>query len=167
MATKKSPPAWAMRQATTDDRMAVKNAYAQERMQTNWSSCDGLKAWAKKQGWSPSWFNFESTFYQNMLENDANFALVLNESGLKVRIPKTDYTISDEALHEMDQEYADHEWGFLVEGLRKIRRAIEAGVIVYVDGKTLKSFSGFYTWAHDRYHALEDGYDSWIGDDLS
>jgi hypothetical protein len=45
----------------------------------------------------------------------------------------------------------------LVEELREIRRAGE--------GKTLRSFQSFYDWAHGRYHALEDGYDSWIGDD--
>jgi hypothetical protein len=156
-----------MRRATADDRMDVKNAQAQSHMQTNWTTCDGLKSWAKKQGWPTPWFNFEDAFYQNMLENDANFALTLAESGLKITIPKAEYTISDEKLRELDQEYADHEWGYVVEGLREIRRAIEAGVVVHVDGETLKSFDRFYTWAHDRYHALEDGYDSWIGDDVS
>jgi hypothetical protein len=31
----------------------------------------------------------------------------------------------------------------------------------------LSSFQSFYDWAHGRYHVLEDGYDSWIGDDDS
>ena len=57
------------------------------------------------------------------------------------------------------------QWGVLVEALREIRRAVEAGVAVKVEGKTLRDFDSFYTWAHGRYHALEDGYDSWIGDD--
>jgi hypothetical protein len=47
------------------------------------------------------------------------------------------------------------------------RRAVEAGVVVTIAGETLKSWSGFYTWAHGRYHTLEDGADSWIGDDAS
>lgn len=167
MATKRNPPAWAMRRATATDRVAVKNALAQNQMQTNWSSCDGLKSWAKKQGWRTPLFNFESAFYQNMLENDANFALALAESGLEVTIPKAAYTVSDKKLGELDQEYADHKWGAVVEGLREIRRAVEAGVVVHVDGETLNSFGSFYTWANGRYHALEDGYDSWIGDDAS
>ena len=53
----------------------------------------------------------------------------------------------------------------LVEELREIRRAVEAGVAVKVEGKTLRSWGAFYDWAHGRYRALEDGYDSWIGDD--
>ena len=57
--------------------------------------------------------------------------------------------------------------GVLVAGLREIRRAVAAGVVVYVDGKTLRSFGSFYNWAHGRYDALEEGYDSWIGDDKS
>lgn len=60
------------------------------------------------------------------------------------------------------------QWGSLVEELRDIRRAVEAGVVVEVENtKKLRSFNSFYTWAHGRYHALEDGYDSWIGDDNS
>jgi hypothetical protein len=60
-------------------------------------------------------------------------------------------------------------WGWLVEELREIRRAVEAGVVVKVEGTqtVLKTWQGFYDWAHGRYHMLEDGYDSWIGDDNS
>jgi hypothetical protein len=50
--------------------------------------------------------------------------------------------------------------GALVEELRVIRRAVEAGFVV-----ELRTWQGFYSWAHGRYHALEDGYDSWIGSD--
>ena len=47
------------------------------------------------------------------------------------------------------------------------RRAIEAGSVVEVDGTALRSVGNFLKWAHARYHALEDGYDSWYGDDKS
>lgn len=47
----------------------------------------------------------------------------------------------------------------------EICRVVEAGVVVEIDGTTLNSWGSFYTWAHGRYHMLEDGYDSWIGDD--
>jgi len=54
----------------------------------------------------------------------------------------------------------------LVEDLREIRRAVEAGVAVTVEGEgLLLNWQGFYRWAHGRYHMLEDGYDKWIGDD--
>jgi hypothetical protein len=100
-----------------------------------------------------------------MLENDANFALALTDSGLEITIPKQTYTLSDETLKKFDQAYEDHQWNWLVERLREIRRVVEAGVVVTVDGETLKSWSDFYTWAHGRYHVLEDGADKWIGDD--
>lgn len=57
-------------------------------------------------------------------------------------------------------------WGALVEELRAIRRAVEAGVVVYIAGEQpLSNWQQFYRWAHGRYHMLEDGYDKWIGDD--
>lgn len=57
-------------------------------------------------------------------------------------------------------------WGLLVEELREIRRAVEAGVAVQIEGgPMLHTRNGFYTWAHGRYHMLEDGYDQWIGTD--
>ena len=60
-------------------------------------------------------------------------------------------------------------WGTLVEELRQIRRLVESGVKVNIEGTqtVLSTWQSFYDWAHGRYHALEDGYDSWIGDDDS
>jgi hypothetical protein len=41
-----------------------------------------------------------------------------------------------------------------------------AGVVVQVeDGPRLRTWQGFYEWAHGRYHMLEDGHDKWIGND--
>ncbi len=57
-------------------------------------------------------------------------------------------------------------WRALVEELRKIRRAVEAGSVVQIEGgETLRTWQEFYAWAHGRYHMLEDGCDAWIGDD--
>lgn len=83
------------------------------------------------------------------------------------------YTISAARLRELDALYDERSesgqpvsWGSLVEELREIRRAVEAGVVVKVEGgQTLRTWQGFYDWAHGRYHALEDGYDKWIGND--
>jgi hypothetical protein len=88
-------------------------------------------------------------------------------------IPKPDSTISAEKIRGLDALYAERSesgqptgWGSLVEELREIRRAVEAGVVVTVEGgRTLRSWQQFYDWAHGRYHALEDGYDRWIGND--
>lgn len=84
-----------------------------------------------------------------------------------------EYTITTEQLGELDALYAERSpsgrptaWGALVEELRAIRRRVEAGVVVKVEnGETLRTWRGFYEWAHGRYHMLEDGYDRWIGDD--
>ncbi len=78
-------------------------------------------------------------------------------------------------LSELDASYEEWSppgyhsgWSFLVEALREIRRAVEAGVAVTVeDSKPMKTWQDFYGWAHGRYHKLEDGYDHWIGDDTS
>ena len=88
---------------------------------------------------------------------------------------KQERTITADELAELDALYAERSssgrptsWGALVEELRKIRRAVEAGTVVTVeDGPRLSTWQGFYSWAHGRYHMLEDGYDSWIGDDNS
>jgi hypothetical protein len=86
---------------------------------------------------------------------------------------KPDYTISAEEIRELDALYDERSesgrptsWGILVEELRKIRRDVEAGVVVTVEGgPILRSWQQFYSWAHGRYHMLEDGYDRWIGND--
>jgi hypothetical protein len=89
-----------------------------------------------------------------------------------------EHIITIERLKELDALYEETEdmgvlgrrptqWGTLVEKLRRIRRLVESGVKVKIEGTptVLHSWSSFYDWAHGRYHALEDGYDSWIGDD--
>ena len=87
--------------------------------------------------------------------------------------PEREYTVSAEKVEELDALYAARSesgrpvsWGPLVEELREIRRSVEAGFLVKIeDGPELRTWEGFYEWAHGRYHALEDGYDAWIGDD--
>jgi hypothetical protein len=84
-------------------------------------------------------------------------------------------TLSTNELAGLDALYAargDHgrpnQWDGLVEALRRIRRTVESGVPVEVEGgPTLHTWEEFYAWAHGRYHALEDGADHWIGDDAS
>jgi len=88
-------------------------------------------------------------------------------------IPEKSRTISAEQLRELDRLYEKRSetgrpvaWGSLVEALREIRRAVESGVVVTVEGAPpMRSWQSFYNWAHGRYHMLEDGYDKWIGND--
>ena len=87
-------------------------------------------------------------------------------------------TITIEMLKDLDALYAETEdlgvlgkrhtgFGKLVDELRKIRRLVESGVTVKIEGTptTLTTWRDFYDWAHTRYHKLEEGSDHWIGDD--
>lgn len=84
-----------------------------------------------------------------------------------------DHIVSAQDLSDFDALYEARSpsgrptsWYTLVEQLRKIRRVIEAGGIVHIEGvTTLRTWQEFYAWAHGRYHMLEDGCDAWIGDD--
>lgn len=173
---KKDIPAWVMKTATPGDRDFARRTHSRGRIQINWPDLKALRDWARHQGWPTPWFGFKEAFITKMLEKDENFELALNESGIKVRIPKKDHTISVEKLRELDALYEERSafgqpagWGILVEELREIRRAVEAGVKMKVEGTqtVLTTWQSFYDWAHGRYHMLEDGYDSWIGDDDS
>jgi hypothetical protein len=82
--------------------------------------------------------------------------------------------LSVEELWELDELYATRDvsgnptraWGVLVEELRKIRRSLEAGDVIQIaGGPTLRSVLDFHTWAYHRYKLLEEGWDSWIGND--
>ncbi len=166
-------PEWALTTAGPEDYALAREAHKRGVMQIAWPDRKTVRRWAGQQGWPTPHFGFENAFISHMLETSDNFALASSTSGLKIQMPRQSYTISAEKLGEFDALYAERsasgrptDWGSLVEELRQIRRAIEAGVVVTVEGEqTLRSWNAFYTWAHGRYHMLEDGYDRWIGDD--
>lgn len=166
-------PAWAMREAGPGDRHAARDAQERGTLQVTWPDRKALRDWAKRQGWPAPWLGFDGAFLARMLEDEASFERALRESGIGIRIPRQDYTISAEELRELDELYAERSesgqpvgWSSLVTGLREIRRAVEAGVVIKVEGgQTLRTWGQFYHWAHGRYHALEDGSDRWIGAD--
>jgi hypothetical protein len=166
-------PAWAMRTATAEDYEIVQDSHSRSTMQIRWPNHSALRRWTKLQGWPAPWFGFETAFLAKMLENPMNFTHAINESGIEIQIPQQEYTLSVARLEELDALYAQRSpsgqpqsWGILVEELRELRRAVEAGVVVQVeDEPRIQTWQGFYAWAHGRYHMLEDGYDRWIGDD--
>ena len=174
MTTKKDLPGWALETATSEDRERTSRARSQDNMQVTWPNETDLRAWSRQHSWPRPLFGFKEKFIETMLASDDNFALAVQESAVEIRIPAQQITIPDAELREFDALYDERGengrptgWGPLVEGLREIRRAVEAGVVVVIDGRTLTSWGSFYDWAHGRYHMLEDGYDSWIGDDNS
>lgn len=166
-------PAWALRAATFEDQSFAKDAHRQGRMQIKWPDTKTLRSWAKQQGWSTPFFSFEEAFIAQMLETEENFKLAIEKSGIEIQVPRQNYTISSETIGELDALYEERSsagrptrWGILVEELREIRRAVEAGVTVNIEGEqSILNWQNFYSWAHGRYHMLEDGYDKWIGDD--
>ncbi len=125
-------------------------------------------------------FGFEKAFITKLFESNETFSLALNESGINIHIPIKEHILTAETLEELDALYEERDdtgllggrptgWGTLVSELREIRHLVEAGITVRVEGTqtVLTSWQSFYDWAHGRYHMLEDGYDSWIGDDES
>ncbi len=166
-------PAWAMRRAEAGDYGVVQAAHRRGALQIKWPNLKALRDWSKLQGWPTPWFGFEAALLAKLLESQPNFACALNESGIELHIPQREYTLSLERLQELDALYEKRSpsgrpagWEPLVEELREIRRAVEAGVVVQVEGgPRMQTWQGFYEWAHGRYHMLEDGSDHWIGDD--
>jgi hypothetical protein len=175
---KQDIPTWARQPVTPEehDVASIQRAYDQGSAQIQLPDGKALKEWARSHGWPTPWFGFQAAFIAKMFENQESFGLALRESGLQIFIPIREHTLSIERLKELDALYAERSssgqpvgWGSLVEQLRAIRRLVEAGIKVKIEGTeiVLATWSNFYEWAHGRYHMLEDGYDHWIGDDDS
>lgn len=171
-------PDWAKMKVTSGqpDFGEVRQAYQQDRVLVQWPDLSGLKRWAKAQGWPVPWFGFKEAFLTKMFETDANYAAAMETSGIVLVVPISEYVVTAHNLAALDALYEQrgdsgrpNGWGSLVAELRQIRRLVEAGVEVKIEGTStvLTTWQSFYDWAHGRYHMLEDGYDSWIGDDLS
>jgi len=169
----KKIPAWALRPATTEDQGFAKDAHRHDRMQIKWPDDRALRIWAKQHGWPTPLFGFEEAFIAKMLETKEDFEQAIEQSGIEIHLPRQEYRITDEKVRKLDALYEERSssgrptsWGNLVEELREIRRAVEAGIMITIEGEqTIQSWQSFYSWAHGRYHMLEDGYDKWIGDD--
>jgi hypothetical protein len=175
-------PEWAKQQVALErvDFFAIQRLHRQGRVQIQLPDLKRLKSWAKSRGWPAPWFDFRYAFVAKMFENEGNFTLALTENKIIIHIPIKEHILSVEALKALDKLYEEREdmgvlgqrpvhWGTLVSKLREIRHLVEGGVNVRIEGTqtTLNSWQRFYDWAHGRYHMLEDGYDSWIGDDRS
>lgn len=175
-------PAWAKRRVTPEKNSGseVRGLHRQGRAQIQFPDIKDLKGWAKSHGWPTPWFGFKKAFIDKLFESNETFTLVLSESGINIHIPIKGHTLTTKRLKKLDALYEEREdmgvlgrrptrWGTLVSELREIRRLVEAGVEVKVQETqtVLNTWQSFYDWAHGRYHMLEDGYDSWIGDDDS
>lgn len=168
-------PPWAMHKAGPQDGDAARQAQRRGTLQITWPDLSALRGWARQHGWPAPRFGFQAAFTRTLLESDRNFELGLNASGIQLHLPRPHYPISSEKLSQLDALYAQRgangrpdRWGSLVQELREMRRAVEAGVALEIEGEPqLRTWQGFYEWAHGRYHMLEDGYDQWIGDDRS
>ena len=175
-------PAWAKQRVLpgVPDFVEVRQLHRQGRTQIQLPNLKELKRWAKSHGWPTPLFGFEQAFITKLFESSETFSLALNESGINIQIPIKEHILAIDTLSELDALYEEREdiglhggrptgWGTLVSKLREIRHLVEAGVTVNIEGTqtVLTTWQSFYEWAHGRYHMLEDGYDSWIGDDKS
>lgn len=161
-------PAWAMKRANADDYGVAHDSHSQGTMQIKWPDRKALRHWAKLHAWPTPVFGLEQAFLAKMFESQMSFTQAIDESGIEMHIPRREYTLAAERLEALDSQYESRgmSWAFLVEELREIRRAVEAGVEIQIeDGPQLQSWEGFYSWAHGRYPMLEEGHDKWIGDD--
>ncbi len=165
-------PSWATEPAAPSDRERAQRAHQLGMLQISWPDKKQLKAWAKAQGWPTPFFGLHDALFKQLLSTDEAFALALHSSGIALHVPIRQHAITAVELQKLDPLYDSRgandrpeEWGSLVENLREIRRLVEAGIVVIVEDQQLTDFDSFYRWAHGRYHMLEDGYDSWIGDD--
>lgn len=171
----KDIPAWAMRRAGAEDYGVVRASHGKGTLHITWPELKALRGWARHHAWPTPWVGFKEAYVTRMLDDEVNFELAIDDSGIELHVPRQDYAISAERLRELDALYEQRSpsghptgWGVLVEELRAVRRAVEAGVVVRVEeAQPLRTWQEFYDWAHGRYHMLEDGSDHWIGDDNS
>ena len=158
-------PDWAVKKATSLDREIARRAYEAGNAKIVLRDNVSLRQWMNSKGWKRGWLLSRYSFIKQLFTNDENYQLVLQDNIAEILIPRQQVNVSEERLDQIDQSYEARSWPYVVEALREIRRAVEAGVVIEVDGKTLKSWQEWYSWAHSRYHLLEDGSDKWIGDD--
>ena len=158
-------PTWAVTKATPSDREVAKKAFEDGTAKIVFRDSASLSQWMKDKSWKRPWIFLRESFIKQLFTNDENFRLVLREKIVEILIPKKEAMINEAELKLLDESYDERSWSYVIEALREIRRAIEAGVVIKVDGKILKSWNEWYSWAHSRYHLLEEGSDKWIGDD--
>lgn len=155
-------PTWALEKAEPQDRDRARNAYQKKTGRFTITNRATLKDWMKAQAWKQSRFALEGSFYKQCFQDDDYFRTALEEQVVEMWIPKQSHQVSKTDLASMDKDYNDREWAAAVAQLKDIRRAIDAGVTIEVDGQTFKSSGSFYNWAHKRYHSLEEASDDWI-----
>lgn len=158
-------PPWAVRRADMQDWEAAKKSFEAGTAKIQIRNLPSMSQWMKGKGWKRPWFNLQQSFIRQIFNHPDNFRMVLREHMAEIMIPRAKAAVPDQELKEMDASYEERSWSYVVEALREIRRAIEAGVEIEVDGKTLKTWNEWYSWAHSRYHLLEESSDRWIGDD--
>lgn len=158
-------PNWALRKAGPEDWEDAIKAIETMKAKVEFFDRKSLKAWMKSKGWKRSWIFPTMSFSKHLIRSKANYELALRENIIEIWIPKSAYRIPDAFIEEIDQFYQNESWDAAVESLRSIRRAIEAGVVIQLDDEEFKFVSSFYSWAHKRYHILEEASDQWILDD--
>lgn len=158
-------PNWALEKAGPHDRVRAKEARQKDTGRFTLPNRVSLKEWMKARGWKRSWISPEGSFYKQCFQDDTLFQLVLKEKMVDIWIPKQSHRISEADLAAINRDYEAQDWSATAAQLRDIRRALGAGVIIEIDGQSFKSSGSFYTWVHQRYHALEGISNEWMTDE--
>ncbi|MCB0689644.1 MAG: hypothetical protein KDC53_24055 [Saprospiraceae bacterium] len=154
-----------MTKSKSPDWELVKKAHQAGTVKIELLNDASLRSWMKGNGWKSSWIFLEESFKKQLLSEEWKYRQALEGGIVEIMIPKDKVNISGETLKDLDESYEERSWSSLVESLRDMRRAVEAGVILEVEGKPIKTWNAWYSWAHSRYPGLEEGSDLWIGDD--
>jgi hypothetical protein len=157
-------PNWALEKAGPNDRVRSKAAYQQKTGRFTVPNRVSLKDWMLARGWKRSWLSPEGSFYKQCFQDDVLFQLALKDQMIDIWIPKAMHQVSAANLAAIDEDYQQKDWSAAVAQLRDIRRAIDAGITIELDGQTFISSGAFYTWAHQRYHVLEEISNDWMMD---
>ncbi len=149
------------------ERRAAVAAHERGTLGILWRDQVSARSLAAKLGWPGPWFDPEGRFLWRMLASDEAFDQATSSGDVEVFVPRERYVLPAADLEALDASHDNPtSWHSLVESLREIRRAVEAGVVVEVAGAPLTSFQTFYDWADRRYYRLEDDTRTgWIGSD--
>lgn len=165
----KNLAAWALRPAQAEDYARAKQAWEKKYLKVTWPEGSQWKAWAQSQT-TPT-FSSESpeAFLGSLFQNEAAFQVAFTESGLEFSIPIEQYVLPPDILHQMDTWYDQTNaegkythWGHLVKQLQSMFRMVDAGIVLSIEDSPFTSFTPLYSWAYERYRALEEGYDEWF-----
>lgn len=153
---------WFLKKAGVDDYEKARKVLSDLDGKIEFRDRKNLYTWMKKSGWKPNWFFVEQSFRKRIVEEEKRFRQAIAEKKATIMIPVDSYRCDNKYLEDLDQDYENGDYDGMVSSLSDLRRAIDAGVLVLIDGNSFDDSSKFYNWVHKRWHLLEECADKWI-----